>query len=53
MNIEKFNHLVIDKKWHKIWDQKKHLKPLKIKTKRNIIVLKCSHIHPAKYIWAT
>ena len=34
MNIEKFNHLVIDKKWHKIWDQKKTFKATKNKNKK-------------------
>ena len=39
MNIEKFNHLVIDKKWHKIWDQKKTFKATKNKNKKKYYCL--------------
>ncbi len=39
MNIEKFNHLVIDKKWHKIWDQKKTFKATKDKNKKKYYCL--------------
>ena len=39
MIIEKFNHLIIDKKWHKIWDQKKTFKATKNKNKKKYYCL--------------
>ena len=39
MSSEKFNHLIIDKKWHKIWEESKSFKAEKIENKKKYYCL--------------
>ena len=39
MSSEKFNHLIIDKKWHKIWEESKTFKAEKIENKKKYYCL--------------
>lgn len=49
--VDKYVPQEIEKKWQKKWLEDKALPRNRIRTRRNIMFWKCSHIHPGIFTW--